>query len=74
MSPTLDHGGNPEITDEVRALAQVAVTVARSEGCDCVVPVVEMSPTGEEPWWSPLVRHDESCALIRRLRDVSEFR
>lgn len=74
VSASLDHGGDPEITDEVRALAQVAITVSRSEGCDCVAPVVEMTPTAEEPWWSPVVRHDESCALIRKLRDDPEFR
>lgn len=55
------------VTDEARKIAVEAVNIARGDGCDCD-PNVEMSPTGEYPWWSAMVNHDESCELVRRFQ------
>lgn len=61
-----------QITSEVEAIARTAINTARAEGCDCV-PDVEMSPKVDPPFWFPLVRHDESCALVRKLQADPEF-
>lgn len=56
-----------ELDDNARAIGVEAVRAGRLDGCDCV-PDVELSPTATAPWWSPVLRHDETCALVVRLR------
>lgn len=59
---------DPVLNAEAHAIANVAFREARDEGCTCPEPNIAISPISEPPFWRALVEHDETCALIRRLR------
>lgn len=46
---------------------KVAFREARDEGCRCD-PEIELSPGTTPSGWFALVRHDEWCPLLARLR------
>jgi hypothetical protein len=56
------------VPPEAHRIANLAYREARDEGCNCPEPEVEMRPIAELPYWSAVVKHDETCALIVKLR------